>query len=54
MRDVGCEPVSAGGLDRAGILEATATLLIALRVGEGADAQAIAPPPAYASGPRPD
>ncbi|MFB6893031.1 NADPH-dependent F420 reductase [Kitasatospora sp. NPDC056327] len=53
VRDVGCEPVAAGGLDRAGLLEATAALLIGLWVGEGADAQAIAPPLAFAAGPAP-
>ncbi|MEV0521803.1 NAD(P)-binding domain-containing protein [Streptomyces sp. NPDC050439] len=52
VRDVGCEPVAGGGLERAGLLEATATLFIGLWVGEGADAQAIAPPLAYAAGPR--
>ncbi|MFD9031682.1 NADPH-dependent F420 reductase [Streptomyces sp. NPDC059567] len=51
VRDVGCDPLAAGGLERAGLLEATAALFIALWVGEGADAQAIAPPLAYASGP---
>ncbi|MBW5423148.1 NADP oxidoreductase [Streptomyces sp. BG9H] len=51
VRDVGCEPVAGGGLDRAGLLEATAALFIALWVGEGADAQAIAPPLAYVTGP---
>ncbi|MFJ3662011.1 NADPH-dependent F420 reductase [Streptomyces sp. NPDC090119] len=51
VRDVGCQPVTAGGLVRAGLLEATAALFIALWVGEGADAQAIAPPLAYAAGP---
>ncbi|MGA4844186.1 NADPH-dependent F420 reductase [Streptomyces sp. G45] len=49
--DVGCAPVAGGGLDRAGLLEATAALFIALWVAEGADAQAIAPPLAYATGP---
>ncbi|MFF4186294.1 NADPH-dependent F420 reductase [Streptomyces sp. NPDC001691] len=44
VRDIGCVPVNGGGLDRAGLLEATAALLIGLWVGEGADAQAIAPP----------
>lgn len=48
---MGCEPVAGGGLDRAGLLEATAALFIALWVGEEADAQAIAPPLAYAAGP---
>lgn len=52
VRDVGCEPVSGGGLERAGLLEATAALFIGLWVGERADAQAIAPPLAYATGPR--
>jgi predicted dinucleotide-binding enzyme len=47
-RDLGGEPVDAGGLDRAGLLEATAAVLIGLWVGEGADAQAIAPPLRYA------
>lgn len=51
VRDVGCEPVSGGGLERAGLLEATAAMFIGLWVGEGADAQAIAPPLAYATGP---
>ncbi|MFE0514181.1 NADPH-dependent F420 reductase [Streptomyces sp. NPDC058964] len=51
VRDVGCEPVAGGGLERAVLLEATAALFIALWVGEGADAQAIAPPLAYAAGP---
>ncbi|MFB7510767.1 NADPH-dependent F420 reductase [Streptomyces broussonetiae] len=53
VRDVGCEPVTGGGLERAGLLEATAALFIALWVGEGADVQAIAPPLAYAAGPDP-
>ncbi|MFF2777366.1 NADPH-dependent F420 reductase [Streptomyces sp. NPDC058052] len=51
VRDAGCDPVAGGGLDRAGLLEATAALYIGLWVGEGADAQAIAPPLAYATGP---
>ncbi|MFI6013014.1 NADPH-dependent F420 reductase [Streptomyces sp. NPDC051243] len=50
VRDLGCEPLNAGGLDRAGLVEATAALLIGLWVGEGADAQAIAPPLAFAAG----
>ncbi|MGI5378550.1 NADPH-dependent F420 reductase [Streptomyces sp. CA-251387] len=50
VHDLGCEPLNAGGLDRAGLLEATAALLIGLWVGEGADAQAIAPPLAFAAG----
>ncbi|QYX79459.1 NADPH-dependent F420 reductase [Streptomyces akebiae] len=51
VRDTGCEPVSGGGLERAGLLEATAALFISLWVSEGADAQAIAPPLSHASGP---
>lgn len=51
VQDVGCKPFAGGGLERAGLLEATAALFIALWVGEGADAQAIAPPLAYAAGP---
>jgi predicted dinucleotide-binding enzyme len=34
VRDVGCEPVAGGGLEGAGLLEATAALFIALWVGE--------------------
>ncbi|MFF2619475.1 NADPH-dependent F420 reductase [Kitasatospora sp. NPDC058046] len=48
VRDLGCLPLNGGGLDRAGLLEATAAFLIGLWVGEGADAQAIAPPLEYA------
>ncbi|MFI8520822.1 NADPH-dependent F420 reductase [Streptomyces sp. NPDC085481] len=51
VRDAGCVPVAGGGLDRAALLEATAALFIGLWVGEGADAQAIAPPLAFATGP---
>jgi predicted dinucleotide-binding enzyme len=51
VRDVGCDPVTGGGLDRSGLLEATAALFIGLWVGEEADVQAIAPPLAYAAGP---
>jgi predicted dinucleotide-binding enzyme len=51
VRDLGCEPLNAGGLDRAGLVEATAALLIGLWVGEGADAQAIVTPVEFA-GPR--
>ncbi|WP_086741578.1 NADPH-dependent F420 reductase [Streptomyces glaucescens] len=51
VRDLGCLPLDAGGLDRAGLVEATAALLIGLWVGQEADAQAIAPPLEYA-GPR--
>ncbi|WP_258314861.1 NADPH-dependent F420 reductase [Streptomyces sp. Act143] len=52
VRDMGCEPVAGGGLDRAGLLEATAALFIGLWVAEQADVRAIAPPLAYATGPR--
>lgn len=51
VRDVGCEPVAGGGLDRAGLLEATAALFIGLWVEEQTDVRAIAPPLAYATGP---
>ncbi|MFF8598803.1 NADPH-dependent F420 reductase [Streptomyces sp. NPDC015232] len=44
VADLGCTPFAGGGLDRAGLLEATAALFIHLWVGEGADVQAIAPP----------
>ncbi|MFJ9373833.1 NADPH-dependent F420 reductase [Streptomyces sp. NPDC101455] len=45
VRDVGCEPFGAGELGQgAALLEATAALLIRLWVGEGVDAQSIAPP----------
>ncbi|MER7706947.1 NAD(P)-binding domain-containing protein [Kitasatospora sp. NPDC097605] len=50
VRGTGCRPLAGGGLERAGLLEATAALFIGLWVGEGADAQAIAPPLAYATG----
>ncbi|MGW7583186.1 NADPH-dependent F420 reductase [Kitasatospora sp. NPDC054768] len=48
VRDTGCEPLTAGPLERAHLLEAAAALLIGLWVGQGADAQAIAPPLAHA------
>lgn len=45
VRDMGCEPFAAGELGQgAALLEATAALLIRLWVGEGVDAQSIAPP----------
>ncbi|MDG4864321.1 NAD(P)-binding domain-containing protein [Streptomyces sp. T-3] len=50
VRDLGCLPYAAGGLARAGLLEATAAVLIGLWVGEGVDAQAIAPPLDRAAG----
>lgn len=51
VRDAGCVPVAAGGLERAGLLEATAALYIGLWVGENADVRAMAPPLEYAAGP---
>ncbi|MFE0650424.1 NADPH-dependent F420 reductase [Streptomyces sp. NPDC059534] len=54
VRDTGCVPLAGGGLDRAGLLEATAALFIGLWVGEAADVRAMAPPLAYAAGPRRD
>ncbi|MEU9146662.1 NAD(P)-binding domain-containing protein [Streptomyces sp. NPDC048349] len=54
VRDMGCEPVAGGGLDRAGLLEATAALFIGLWVEEQTDVRAIVPPLAYATGPRAD
>ncbi|MFE6889688.1 NADPH-dependent F420 reductase [Streptomyces sp. NPDC057694] len=50
VRDIGCTPLSAGGLDRAALLEAAAALVIQLWVGEGADAQAMLPPVAASGG----
>ncbi|WP_435863513.1 hypothetical protein [Streptomyces prunicolor] len=45
VRGMGCEPFAAGELEQgAALLEATAALLIRLWVGEGVDAQSIAPP----------
>ncbi|MEV6485467.1 NAD(P)-binding domain-containing protein [Streptomyces sp. NPDC051576] len=52
VRDLGCEPFAAGELEQgAGLLEATAALLIRLWVGEGVDARSIAPP-VESAGPR--
>lgn len=50
VKDAGCVPFAAGGLERAGLVEATAALFIGLWVGEEVDAQAIAPPLAHAAG----
>lgn len=47
--DLGCHPIKAGGLERAGLLEATAALAIGLWFG-GEDAQAILPPLEFALG----
>ncbi|GAA2050597.1 NAD(P)-binding domain-containing protein [Catenulispora yoronensis] len=52
VRNIGCEPLAAGGLERASLVEATALLFIGLWVGEQVDAQAIAPPLAFVTGPR--
>ncbi|WP_214413620.1 NADPH-dependent F420 reductase [Sphaerisporangium fuscum] len=49
VADLGCEPVDAGGLDRAGLLEATMAFMVGLWV-RGADAQAVVPPLKYAFG----
>ncbi|MFE2722259.1 NADPH-dependent F420 reductase [Kitasatospora sp. NPDC059327] len=45
--DLGAEPLPGGGLDRAGLLEATAAFMIGLWFA-GRDAQAVLPPLAYA------
>ncbi|WP_405661768.1 NADPH-dependent F420 reductase [Streptomyces sp. RK9] len=50
VRDIGCVPYEAGGLGRAGLVEATAALLIGLWVGEGVDAQAVVPPVGLVAG----
>lgn len=47
--DLGCRAVNAGGLERAGLLEATAAFVIGLWVG-GEDAQAVLPPVEFALG----
>lgn len=49
VTDLGCTPVDGGGLERAGLLEATAAFMIGLWF-TGADAQAVVPPLAYAFG----
>jgi hypothetical protein len=49
VRDVGCEPVSGGGLDRAGLPEATAALFTGVWAGQGADVRASARGPAPAA-----
>ncbi|WP_233581045.1 NADPH-dependent F420 reductase, partial [Streptomyces triticirhizae] len=51
VRDIGGVPQNGGGLARAGLLEATAALVIGLWVGAGEDARAMLPPLAYAAGP---
>lgn len=47
--DLGCHPINAGGLERAGLLEATAAFAIGLWFG-GEDAQAMLPPLEFAQG----
>ncbi|MDT0269561.1 NAD(P)-binding domain-containing protein [Streptomyces sp. DSM 44915] len=54
VRDLGCVPQAGGGLARAGLLEATAALVIGLWVGANEDARAMLPPLAYAAGPPDD
>ncbi|REK85173.1 NADP oxidoreductase [Streptomyces inhibens] len=49
VKDLGCEPVEAGGLERAGLVEAATALLVGLWVG-GADPRAMLPPKAFAFG----
>ncbi|MEU9117835.1 NAD(P)-binding domain-containing protein [Streptomyces sp. NPDC048483] len=49
VRDLGCEPVAAGGLERAGLVEAMTALLVGLWVG-GEDPRAMLPPKAFAFG----
>lgn len=51
VTDLGCVPQHGGGLARAGLLEATAALVIGLWVGAHEDARAMLPPLAYAAGP---
>ncbi len=43
VRDLGCEPVNAGGLERARLLEATAAFAIGVWVG-GGDTRGLFPP----------
>ncbi|MCP2168253.1 NADPH-dependent F420 reductase [Goodfellowiella coeruleoviolacea] len=50
VRDLGCHPVNGGGLDRAGLLEATAAFVIGLWFA-GEDAQAILTPLEFAGQP---
>ncbi|MCP2258462.1 hypothetical protein LX15_002156 [Streptoalloteichus tenebrarius] len=50
VSDLGCTPIDGGGLERAGLLEATAAFVIGLWVASGADAQAILPPVRFAVG----
>jgi hypothetical protein len=52
VSDVGCTPVPGGGLERVGLMEATAAFVIGLWVGEGGDAQAVLPPYGHHEGER--
>jgi predicted dinucleotide-binding enzyme len=47
--DLGCRAVNAGGLERAGLLEAMAAFVIGLWL-DGEDAQAVLPPLEFALG----
>ncbi|GAA4228509.1 hypothetical protein GCM10022254_18710 [Actinomadura meridiana] len=47
VADLGCEPMDGGGLDRAGLLEATTAFLVGLWVA-GEDPSRMVPPPAHA------
>ena len=47
VTDLGCEPLDAGGLDRSGLLEATAAFAIGLYFG-GGDPRSVFPPLEYA------
>jgi 8-hydroxy-5-deazaflavin:NADPH oxidoreductase len=49
VADVGCRPLDAGGLARAGLLEATAVFAIGLYFG-GADPRSVFPPVEHAHG----
>ncbi|TMR07090.1 NADP oxidoreductase [Actinomadura soli] len=53
VADLGCVPMAGGGLERAGLLEATTAFLVGLWVA-GEDPSAMVTPPEYAGGdPRP-
>ncbi|RFS85839.1 NADP oxidoreductase [Actinomadura spongiicola] len=49
VTDLGCVPMDAGGLDRAGLLEATAAFVVGLWFA-GQDPTAMLPPPEHAGG----
>jgi Predicted dinucleotide-binding enzymes len=50
ITDLGCVPLEGGGLDRAGLLEATAAFAIGL-LFQGDDPRSVFPPIEYATGP---